>query len=43
MSLIRFEVADDLSYWSAEIHGKVLAKAESFWTYDSNRQKSTNT
>jgi hypothetical protein len=25
---IRFEVADDLSYWSAEIPGKVLAKAE---------------
>ena len=25
---IRFEVADDLSYWSAEIPGKILAKAE---------------
>jgi hypothetical protein len=25
---IRFEVADDLSYWNAEIPGKVLAKAE---------------
>jgi hypothetical protein len=25
---IRFEVADDLSYWSAEIPGKVSAKAE---------------
>jgi hypothetical protein len=25
---IRFEVADDLSYWSAEIPGKVIAKAE---------------
>jgi hypothetical protein len=25
---IRFEIADDLSYWSAEIPGKVLAKAE---------------
>ena len=25
---IRFEVADDLSYWSAEIPGKVFAKAE---------------
>ena len=25
---ITFEVADDLSYWSAEIPGKVLAKAE---------------
>jgi hypothetical protein len=25
---IRFEVADDLSYWSAEIPGKVVAKAE---------------
>jgi hypothetical protein len=25
---IRFEVADDLYYWSAEIPGKVLAKAE---------------
>jgi hypothetical protein len=25
---IRFEVADDLSYWSAEILGKVIAKAE---------------
>ena len=24
---IRFEVADDISYWSAEIPGKVLAKA----------------
>jgi hypothetical protein len=25
---IRFEVAEDLSYWSAEIPGKVVAKAE---------------
>ena len=25
---IKFEVADDLSYWSAEIPGKVLAKTE---------------
>jgi hypothetical protein len=25
---IKFEVADDLSHWSAEIPGKVLAKAE---------------
>ena len=25
---IKFEVSDDLSYWSAEIPGKVLAKAE---------------
>ncbi len=25
---IKFEVADDLSYWSAEIPGKILAKAE---------------
>jgi hypothetical protein len=25
---IKFELADDLSYWSAEIPGKVLAKAE---------------
>ena len=25
---IRFEVANDLSYWSAEIPGKVVAKAE---------------
>ena len=25
---IRFEISDDLSYWSAEIPGKVLAKAE---------------
>jgi hypothetical protein len=25
---IRFEVADDLSYWSAEIPGKVVAKAQ---------------
>jgi hypothetical protein len=25
---IKFEAADDLSYWSAEIPGKVLAKAE---------------
>ena len=25
---IKFEVADDLSFWSAEIPGKVLAKAE---------------
>jgi hypothetical protein len=25
---IKFEVADDLSYWSAEIPGKVIAKAE---------------
>jgi hypothetical protein len=27
-ALIKFEIADDLSYWSAEIPGKVLAKAE---------------
>ena len=26
--LLRFEISDDLSYWSAEIPGKVLAKAE---------------
>jgi hypothetical protein len=25
---IRFDIADDLSYWSAEIPGKVVAKAE---------------
>ena len=25
---IKFELADDLSYWTAEIPGKVLAKAE---------------
>jgi hypothetical protein len=25
---IKFEVADDLAYWSAEVPGKVLAKAE---------------
>jgi hypothetical protein len=25
---IRFELADDLSYWSAEIPGKIVAKAE---------------
>jgi hypothetical protein len=25
---IKFEISDDLSYWSAEIPGKVLAKAE---------------
>src|SRR5215813_10668852 len=25
---IKFEIADDLSYWSAEIPGKVKAKAE---------------
>ena len=25
---IKFEVADDLAYWSAKIPGKVLAKAE---------------
>jgi hypothetical protein len=25
---IKFEMADDLSYWSAEIPGKVVAKAE---------------
>jgi len=25
---IRFEISDDLSRWSAEIPGKVLAKAE---------------
>ena len=24
---IKFEIADDLSYWSAEIPGKVLAKS----------------
>ena len=26
--LLRFEISDDLTYWSAEIPGKVLAKAE---------------
>jgi hypothetical protein len=25
---IKFDIADDLSYWSAEIPGKVVAKAE---------------
>ena len=25
---IKFEISDDLSYWSAEIPGKILAKAE---------------
>jgi hypothetical protein len=25
---IKFEVADDLSYWSAEVPGKIVAKAE---------------
>ena len=25
---IKFEISDDLSYWSAEIPGKVVAKAE---------------
>jgi hypothetical protein len=25
---IKFEIADDLSYWSVEIPGKVMAKAE---------------
>ena len=25
---IKFEIADDLSYWSAEIPGKIAAKAE---------------
>jgi hypothetical protein len=25
---IKFDIADDLSYWSAEIPGKVLEKAE---------------
>jgi hypothetical protein len=25
---IKFEIADDLSYWSAEIPGKILAKGE---------------
>ena len=25
---IKFDIAEDLSYWSAEIPGKVLAKAE---------------
>ena len=35
---IKFDIAEDLSYWSAEIPGKVLAKAESInWTYDSTR------
>jgi hypothetical protein len=27
-SPIKFEIADDLSYWRAEVPGKVLAKAE---------------
>lgn len=25
---IKFEVADDLAYWSAELPGKVISKAE---------------
>ena len=39
-ALIKFEIADDLSYWSAEIPGKVLAKAEALagpiWQKSSN-------
>ena len=27
---IKFDIAEDLPYWSAEIPGKVLAKAEEF-------------
>jgi hypothetical protein len=27
---IKFEIADDLSYWSIEIPGKVMAKDEAF-------------
>ena len=27
-STINFEVADDLSHWSAEVPGKIIAKAE---------------
>jgi hypothetical protein len=25
---IKFEIADDLSYWNAEVPGKIIAKAE---------------
>ena len=39
---IRFEVADDLSYWSAEIPGKVLAKAEALTGPMTPTGKSTN-
>ena len=40
---IKFEVADDLASWSAEIPGKVVAKAEALTgPYDSTWQKSNN-
>jgi hypothetical protein len=39
---IRFEVADDLSYWSAEIPGKVLAKTEALTGSMTPTGKSTN-
>ena len=40
---IKFEISDDLSYWSAEIPGKVAAKSRGFdWAYDSTGKKSSN-
>jgi hypothetical protein len=39
---IKFEIADDLSYWSAEIPGKVLAKAEALAGPMTPRGKSSN-
>jgi hypothetical protein len=39
---IKFEVAPDLSYWSATIPGKITVGAEALtdWTHDSVRQES---
>jgi hypothetical protein len=39
---IRFEIADDLSYWSAEIPGKVVAKAEALTGPTTPPGKSSN-
>jgi hypothetical protein len=38
----KFEVADDLSYWGAEIPGKILAKAEALTGPTTPWQKSAN-
>lgn len=40
---IKFELSDDLSYWSAKIPRKSLGKGRSInWAYNSTWQKSSN-
>ena len=39
---IKFEVSDDLSFWSAEIPGKVVARGEVDWAYDPSWEAGSN-